>query len=180
MKLLATIALAFPLACFAGPFGFSITQHKDEFTGETFTHGSDLKVCQPKGIASTCAMLNLYWTPAEAESVVVRIDITGGFTSILSLSVRGDEGVRTFDAPTQVTDLTRHSTAARAVNWSSGNSFILPVDALRAIANSQDHGLIRVTGTHSSVDFSFYRKASMKGLPVDHLRTFLAAINSGN
>lgn len=166
--------IAFP--AWAAPFGFSIKELRDDFTGTTYIVGSDIKVCPPKGITS-CASVQIAWTQEDPDTALVRIEIHN-VTSVLALSAKTPDGIVTFDADT-ITDID----AARVPSglaWSSANTFAVPVKVLESIASSREAGTIRVTGTHSAMDFDFYRKASMRGLPVDQLRTFLQRIGSGS
>lgn len=173
-RLIALTLVAFP--AWAGPFGFSIEEHRDDFTGTTYIVGDGLKVCPPKGITS-CASLRIAWTQEDPDTALLRIEVHNA-TSILALSAKTPDGIVTFDADT-ITDID----AARVPSglaWSSANTFAVPVRVLESIASSRETGTIRVTGTHSAIDFDFYRKASMRGLPVDQLRTFLQRIGSGS
>lgn len=172
--ILVTLLLA-PAIAVAGPFGFSIQEKRDDFTQSSFIHGSGLKVCQPKGW-SYCAVLDLLWYPDNPGEVLVRIERSGEPISMLELSVRMEEGIRTFESSTPVTNVQYDRYLIGDQAFSSANSFFLPVDALESIASDKARGIIRITGTHTTLDLDFYRKASMRGLPIDNLKAFLLRI----
>jgi hypothetical protein len=173
-RIIALTLVAIP--AWAGPFGFSIEEHRDDFTGTTYIVGDGLKVCPPKGITS-CASLRIAWTQEDPDTALLRIEVHNA-TSILALSAKTPDGIVTFDADT-ITDID----AARVpsgLTWSSANTFAVPIQVLESIAASRETGTIRVTGTHSSIDFDFYRKAKARGVPADELRKFLEYISKSS
>jgi hypothetical protein len=152
--------------------GLSIQEHTDGFTGVSYVVASDLKVCPPKGITS-CATVRMAWTKEDPETVLFRIEVHDTL-SVLSLSAKTPDGIRTFNADTGTNLQATRVPAGFA--WSSTNSFAIPLSVIESIASSRELGTIRVAGVHSAIDFDFYRKASMRGLPVDGVRSFLERI----
>jgi hypothetical protein len=57
---------------------------------------------------------------------------------------------------------------------SSTNDFVLPVAALKSLAETEP-SLLRVCGVHDCVALDFRRRAKFRGLPVDELNQLLAA-----
>ncbi len=172
MKRIATVVLLF-LACNANAQSFKIEEQTDMLTKETYISAGILKLCQTKnaGIIAKCAQLKFAWNPKMPKYVAVRIDIPD-IASVLNVSVNIKGTIQTFDAdePTDIQPYYEKYTR-------SGNTFIMPLEALRALCSDPNYGIMRVSGTHSSYDYDFWRKAKMKGLPSDELREFLDKIS---
>jgi hypothetical protein len=157
---------------------FKIEETTDALSRETYLRATGLKLCQVKeaGFAAKCAALELAWHPSEPDLVAVRIEIPD-LTSVLEAAANVDGTVRRYGADVPVTDIDYDSgmQVAAGAGFTSANVFVLPVAVLESLASDADSGILRVSGTHSSVDFDFWRKAKMRGLPADELREFLSA-----
>lgn len=158
---------------------FSIEDRTDALTRETYVQASGLKLCQVKsaGFAAQCAVLQLAWEQSTPELVAIRIEVQD-LTSVLEVAARVDGEVRRYGAEVPVTDIDYRSglQMAAGAGFSSANVFVLPVEALRSLSSDAESGVLRVSGTHSSFDFDFWRKAKARGLPADELRSFLTRI----
>lgn len=177
--LLALLTLATSSA-FAGDFRFTIAEQFDDFTKSTYLRGDGLKVCQVKkaGFVAPCATLDLVWDPAQPNVVGVRLE-RPEISSITGIAVNINGEIQRFAADVPVTDFDYNESLGRFMRfmaWSSANTFVLPVDVLKAIASNKENGVIRVTGTHAATDYDFYRKAKARGLPADELSKFIERI----
>lgn len=159
---------------------FKIEERVDALSRESLVQATGLKLCQVKsaGLAAKCAMLQLAWQRTKPDLVPVRIELPE-LTSVLEVAVNVDGTVRRYGAAVPVTDIDYDSALQRAagLGFSSANVFVLPVEVLRSLASNAESGILRVSGTHSSVDFDFWRKAKMKGVPADELKEFLKRID---
>lgn len=160
--------------------GFKISEQHDSFTKSAYLRANDLKLCQVRnaGFAATCATVHLVWRAETPEFVGVQLQ-EPGLSSITEIAVNIGGEVQRFGARVPVTDFDYTRTLAgytSLTSWTSSNSFVLPLAALEGIAASKENGVIRVTGTHASTDYDFYRKAKARGVPADELRQFIEAI----
>jgi hypothetical protein len=157
---------------------FKIEETTDALSRETYLRATGMKLCQAKeaGFAAKCAVLQLAWHPSEPDSVAVRIEIPE-LTSVLEVAANVDGTVRRYGANVPVTDIDydRGLQVAAVAGFTSANVFVLPVAVLESLASNADSGILRVSGTHNSLDFDFWRKAKMRGVPADELREFLDA-----
>jgi hypothetical protein len=181
MKALFAVALLIASSAHAAGFGFRISEEHDAFTKASYLKASGLKLCQIRaaGFAAQCATLDLAWDRRDPGLVIVRLE-QPGITSITEIAVNIDGNIQRYGADIPVTDFDYEPSLLRLsayVAWSSANTFVLPVHALKAIAASKDNGVIRVLGTHAATDYDFYRKARAKGVPADELARFLEALN---
>ena len=178
------IAVAFlTLASASSNAALKIEKRVDALTKKTLTIARDLKVCQIKtaGMMAKCAALDLTWTDEMPDSIAVRITFPET-VSVQQLAINMNGEVQRFDATTAVTDFNydKNLPTYTGSGASSGNTFLVPVTALRSLCKDADSGIMRVSGTHSSIDFDFWRQAKMKGVPADELRQFLDAVVPAN
>lgn len=174
------VGLAFLLvATDAAAQRFRIEESTDALTRESYLQASGLKLCQVKsaGFAAQCAVLQLVWERSTPDLVAIRIEIPD-LTSVLEVAARVGGEVRRYGAEVPVTDIDYSSglQMAAGAGFSSANVFVLPIEALRSLSSDEDSGLLRVSGTHTSFDFDFWRKAKARGLPADELREFVTRI----
>ncbi len=156
-----------------------IEKSVDRLTKHTVTKANGLKLCQPKesGAFAKCANLSLAWIEAQPDIVAVRFEFPET-VSVQELAINVDGEIQVIRATTAATDFKYDPNLARvgASAASSANTFLVPVSALRALCKDANGGILRVSGTHSSMDFDFWRQAKMKGLPADELREFLDTV----
>jgi hypothetical protein len=156
-----------------------IEKSVDRLTKQMVSKANGLKLCQPKesGAFAKCANLALAWTEAQPDVVAVRLEFPET-VSVQELAINVDGNIQVIKATTAATDFKYDPNLARvgASAASSANTFLVPVSALRALCKDANGGILRVSGTHSSMDFDFWRQAKMKGLPADELREFLDTV----
>ena len=178
MKVIAAVILGL-VGASAHAQSFRIEERTDALTRETYLQAKGMKLCQIKsaGFAAQCATLEMAWQPSHPELVALRIEMPT-LTSVLEVAVNVDGQVRRYGAEVPVTDINYDSglRMAAGLGFSSANLFVLPVEVLRSLASDPDAAILRVSGTHTSIDFDFRRKAKMKGLPADELRKFLESV----
>lgn len=181
MKTLLSVLLAL-FAVTAHAAGFKISEQRDDFTRTSAVHGENLKLCQVRsaGFAAECASLHLVWRHEYPDVIGVRLE-SPGVSSITEIAVNIGGSIERFGADVLVTDFDYSHALANlsgSMAWSSANSFVLPVEVLKAIAAQKDNGIIRVLGTHSATDYDFFRRARARGVPADELRQFLDRITT--
>ena len=170
-----TLLLLFSAA--ASAQSFKIKEQTDPLTKQNMVVAESLKLCQIKdaGLMAKCAQLRFLWLPKHPDFVLVRVDIPE-ITSVLKLSINIDGDVKTFSSSEPITDINVYR--GYGISPTSGNSFLLPLTAFQSLANNKEFGIMRVTGTHNSIDYDFWRKAKARGLPADELRELLADLES--
>jgi hypothetical protein len=182
MRIIAVVILLM-VAVNADAQRFEIEETTDRLSRETYLRAAGLKLCQVKdeGFAAKCAVLQLAWQPSAPDLVAVRIEIPD-LTSVLEVAVNVDGTVRRYGADVPVTDIDydRGLQVAAGAGFTSANVFVLPVAVLQSLASNAESGILRVSGTHNSVDVDFWRKAKMRGVPADELREFLKEIVAEN
>jgi hypothetical protein len=156
-----------------------IEKHVDRLTKQTITQATGLKLCQPRdaGAFGKCATLSLAWAAERPDTVQIHFEFPDT-VSLLEMAINVDGSIQVFKATTSVTDHDYDPSLAKVglSGASSANTFQVPVFALRALCKDASGGIMRLSGTHSKLDFDFWRQAKMKGLPADELREFLDAV----
>jgi hypothetical protein len=154
---------------------FRIEEITDALTRETLLVAGDLMVCPVKGQGIACETLQFRWSQATPESITLRVEVTGQAVSISRLQMRVGDEVRSYSSETP-TDVNYSSGLPGDLGLSSANAFVVPIIALKALAEG-DPSLLRVCSVHDCVDLDFRRRAKFRGLPVDELNQLLAAIS---
>src|SRR5687767_8952787 len=129
------LAMALSLAAtVAQTQSLKVEEKTDALTRESMVIGGPLKVCKAEGF--TCASLKLGWKPTAPETIAVHVTLFE-LASIQRLQLRMDGEVRSFDSEHATTDTRYESNTLFGGDFSSANTFILPVGALQALATEE-------------------------------------------
>ena len=152
-----------------------IEEKTDAPTKESMLVGGPLKVCMSAG--RKCAALTLTWSKQQPEVVSVFVELPNASVGIRQLELRMDGEMRTFESAVAADVVYDAGNTVSHGQWTSANTFVVPLKAIQALAVQQPR-ILRVTGGQDTFDLDFDKRAKMRGLPADELQQFLTAIAS--
>jgi len=184
MRLVSRIVLICVLcltagAAFAGKL--KIKEEYDDFTKEMYLRSGNVTVCQPRSAGMVpCATLRFEWRTSASDMIIVHFE-TSGYTSLTGMAFNVDGNISSHDSVSPTTDLDYDSSLAQFAGLSgqsSSNLFLIPLSTLKAVTESEENGIFRITGTDGYANYDFYRKSGFGSIPADKLRDFVTRVES--
>jgi hypothetical protein len=158
-----------------------IKEHYDDFTKEMYLRSGNVSVCQPRSAGMVpCATLRFEWRTSASDMIIVHFE-TPGYTSVTGMAFNIDGNITSFDSLSPTTDLDYDASLAQfstLSGQSSANVFVIPTSVLRAITDSEDNGIFRITGTDGYANYDFYRKSGFGSVPANKLGDFVSRVES--
>lgn len=158
-----------------------IKEEFDDFTKETYLRSANVSVCQPRKAGMVpCATLRFEWRTSASDMIIVHFE-TSGYTSLTDMAFNIDGVISSYESASPTTDLDYDASLAQfstLSGQSSSNVFVVPVSALKGVTQSEENGVIRISGTDGYANYDFYRKSGFGSIPADKLRDFVTRVES--